>query len=235
LEAGVSLNWTELSTYPTWALARISNKEDPRNLVAFAEHVRLVGGDYKDLLRYGVPSVLASTEPEPWTPTDLRGKLPIREGRSYFERDLAGITGVTIHYTASPVESGTQAVRDIAAYQVGPTAQEPFPGIAYSLIVDGAGIAYLCWNLNIRVWHSGAVIDGVSRNKNYIGICFIGNGTPNAAQIECLARSVVWCEKKLGRWLKIEGHKDAPYPTSCPGNTWPMWKPKLLSRIVALR
>lgn len=56
LESAPPLNTGELRAYGEWSLARLANGQDPRDLVAFGEHVRLLGGDPGNLARYGVPS-----------------------------------------------------------------------------------------------------------------------------------------------------------------------------------
>jgi hypothetical protein len=162
----------------------------------------------------------------------LRGKLPTRTGaRPYYNRPLENIVGVTIHYTAS---SPYTTVENIAAYQTGPNAQEEFPAVAYSLIVTADGSINLCHDLNIRCWHSGAVVNGVARNASHIGICWCGNTSPTPEQIQGLAGAIAWCEAQLGRRLEIEGHKDA-FATSCPGEGWPSWKDSVISAREALR
>lgn len=119
--------------------------------------------------------------------------------------------------------SGIEAVRNIARYQVGPNAQEAFPGISYSLMVDGAGTIYQCWDLAVRCWHNGAVVNGIARNASHIGICFIGDDEPTEGQLAGLLGAVAWTEGQLRRRLDIEGHQDH-YATSCPGPLWPWWR-----------
>lgn len=152
---------------------------------------------------------------------DLRGQLPVRPGRTYYNRPLSGIVGATLHYTAG---SPSATVEAINAYQIGPTAQEDFPAIAYHLVVTADGTVNLCHDLTTRVWHSGAVVDGVARNASHIGICYAGDVEPNAQQLRGLASGIAWCERQLGRQLTVEGHKDAPYATACPGPMWPQWR-----------
>lgn len=141
--------------------------------------------------------------------------------------------GVTLHYTASPEASGERAVRAIAAYQISDAAipqtgtGTPFLGLAYTLVIDGAGAVYLAWDLDRRVWHSGAVVDGVSRNVTHVGMVYLGDREPNGLQLWGMARAIDWLERDLGRPLTIEGHKDS-IPTSCPGLAWPTWKPVLV-------
>jgi hypothetical protein len=158
----------------------------------------------------------------------VRGHLPTRPGATpYDTRPTAGIVGLTVHYTASAVAAGLSAVEAVARYQSGlleSKPKTPFPAIAYTMVVDGAGTVYLCHNPTTRVWHSGAVIGGVSRNISHASICWIGNTQPTAAQIVGLARGIVWQERSLGRHLPLEGHRDAPYSTSCPGPAWPGWR-----------
>lgn len=140
---------------------------------------------------------------------------------------------MTIHYTAGPP---TQTVWAVAAYQTSDSAAgqtgtgQPFPGLAYTLFVEGDGEVFLAWDLSVRVWHSGAVVSGEARNLTHIGICYAGNVEPNQRQIEGLGHAIGWCQRQLGRTLTVEGHGDA-YSTSCPGPKWPEWKTAVLSYV----
>lgn len=159
---------------------------------------------------------------------DLRGKLPVADPKwdaRYGTRDLAGIFGVTYHYTAGGYSSTPHA---IAAYQTSDSAVAqtgagtPFPGLAYSLLVDGGGVAYLAHDLTVRVWHSAAVVGGKGRNYTHVGVVFTGNGEPTTAQKETLGRVHRWLERQLGRALAAEGHNWV-YPTACPGPNSHAW------------
>lgn len=163
--------------------------------------------------------------PKPGPILDMRGQLPHRQyAPPYHSRPLAGIVGATIHYTAG---SPTASVRDVALYQVGPNAQEAFPEIAYTFVVPLDGVPVLCHSLDVRCWHSGAVIGGVSRNVSHVGICWVGNTVPTEAQIEGLRAAVRWCADRLGRELTVEGHREAPYATQCPGARYLEWLPRV--------
>jgi N-acetyl-anhydromuramyl-L-alanine amidase AmpD len=165
-------------------------------------------------------------------PIDLRGTLPTREGAApYYTRPLEGVVGLTIHYSASSPFASPAA---IAAYQVGPNAQEAFPAIAYHLIIDHAGAAYLCHDLDVRCWHNGAVVGGVARNRSHVGICWIGNDSPTAEQIRGMGEAIAWCEAQLGRALEVEGHSDSD-STQCPGPTWPSWRDAVMAVVEAYR
>lgn len=164
-------------------------------------------------------AIAVGPPPSSVTLVDLRGKLPTRPGTDgqYSKRNLAAVDSIDIHYTASPP---TGTVQSIASYQVGPGAQEDFPAIAYHIIVTGDGTANWCHDLDRRVWHNG----GSGRNERAIGLCYVGNVEPNDDQKRGLRRAVVWCQEQLGRPLAVAGHRDAPYPTQCPGPTWPGWR-----------
>ena len=169
------------------------------------------------------PAVAVAAPPAPSIAlVDARGKLPTRPGTDgqYPTRNLAAVDSVDIHYTASPVSGTVQA---IAAYQVGPSAQEAFPAIAYHLIVDGAGVISWCHSLDRRVWHNG----GSGRNERAIGLCYIGNSEPTSAQKRALRDAIRWCQEQLGRQLVVAGHKDS-YQTLCPGPSWPGWRAEIL-------
>ena len=156
--------------------------------------------------------------------------MPTNLESSYVRRPLAGIVGVTCHYTAGPA---SQTAAQVAAYQTSAAARPqtgndtPFPGLAYTLFVEGDGRVVLAWDLAVRVWHSAAVINGKARNATHIGICYSGDHEPNAAQKTGLAHAWHWCEAQLVRRLTVEGHSWAPYPTSCPGPTSHTWIPEL--------
>jgi hypothetical protein len=159
---------------------------------------------------------------------DIRGQLPTNNEAEYVKRPLDAIVGVTLHYTEGPV---TQTPTDVAAYQTSDAARAqtgnntPFPGIAYTILVDGTGTANLCWDLDVRTWHSAAVVNGLGRNLTHVGICYTGNQQPSDAQIQGIAEAINWCQAQLGqRQLTIEGHRDPPYATACPGPAWNGWR-----------
>lgn len=173
----------------------------------------------------GAPRQVGVSEPPI---LDYRGRLPIRVGaKPYYSRELRGVVGATIHYTAG---SPSASVEDVARYQVGPNAQEVFPAVAYHLVIPAAGYVCLCHDLSTRTWHSGAVVNGVARNTSHVGICYIGAHEPSPAQLAGIRAALRWCEQQLGRpFESIEGHRDAPYATACPGPTWPSWRNQIMS------
>jgi N-acetylmuramoyl-L-alanine amidase len=143
----------------------------------------------------------------------------------YRSRPLAGITGGTVHYTASPA---WVTPKRVAEAQLDRIADEltgrTFPGLAYSFIVDEMGVPYRAWDLSTRCWHSAAS----GRNSRYVGVVYTGDHEPNPAQRIAIRACFADVERQLGRKLDvIEGHGDV-YRTVCPGPTWPRWKDQIL-------
>jgi len=164
-----------------------------------------------------------------WVPTDVRGRLATNHEANYGSRDLNGISGITLHYTAGPA---SQTVFQVAEYQTSEAARGqtgvgvPFPGLAYTLFVEQDGKTSLAHDLTVACWHSSAS----GRNEHNVGICFAGDGSPTDAQMTAMAQAIGWVQKQLGRKVGLEGHKDA-MSTACPGPGWPGWKATVVSRI----
>ncbi len=164
-----------------------------------------------------------------WVPTDVRGRLATNHEANYASRDLNGISGITLHYTAG---SSSDTVFSVAQYQTSEAARgqtgngTPFPGLAYTLFVEQDGKTSLAHDLTVACWHS----NGPGRNTHNVGICFAGSGDPNDAQKTAMAQAIGWVHKQLGRKVGLEGHKDASQ-TACPGAGWPGWKQDVVSRI----
>jgi hypothetical protein len=173
---------------------------------------------------------------------DQRGRLPTLAGGwsvlEYNERPLDSVHGVTLHFTGGPTE---RSARDIAAYQISEAAivhtglGQPYPAIAFTLLVTGDGAVNLCHDLDRRTWHSAARPNGLSRNLTHIGICYTGSVEPNGPQIAGLAEAIDWCERQLNRQLTIEGHRDPPLDIACPGPRWPEWRQPLERELARLR
>jgi hypothetical protein len=166
-----------------------------------------------------------------WTPTDMRGKLPTNHEGDYAARELSGISGVTLHYTAGPA---SQSAYQVAQYQTSEAARGqtganvPFPGLAYTFFVEQDGKVVMAWDLARAPWHS----NGPGRNTHYIGICYAGDVAPNDAQITGMAQAIGFAQRQLGKKLTIEGHKEAGGSnTECPGPQWPSWKQTVINRI----
>lgn len=137
---------------------------------------------------------------------------------------------MTVHYTAGSAR-GTAA--GTAGYQTSEAARQqsgagvPFPGLAYTLFVEGSGRVVLAHSLEVRPWHSAAVVNGRGRNYTHVGVCYSGDQEPNPSQRQGLAKALRWLEQTLGRTLHVEGHGDV-FSTRCPGPTRGTWLPEVV-------
>ncbi len=122
-----------------------------------------------------------------------------------------------IHHTGVDADNSPY---EIANYHVNTLG---WPGIGYHFVVhqDGA-IDY--------VGDIGTVRYNVAkRNQEVIGICLTGNFTehwPSEAQLRG-ARSVIHAMLAFVPAAVVVGHRDIAMPgyeTSCPGETWSLWK-----------
>jgi hypothetical protein len=54
---------SQLGEYARWSLARIQNKEDPRDVTAFVTHLKKLGAEYTKPDQYGLPTVKVTVSP----------------------------------------------------------------------------------------------------------------------------------------------------------------------------
>jgi hypothetical protein len=212
---GGEAGFRQWHVYPNWNGAGGGTPQGEYN--AKVEYVRAIVG-----------SGAQKTSPD-WQPVNVIGQLPTNHEANYSQRDVSAITGVTLHYTAGPA---SQTAYQVAQYQTSEAARgqtgnnTPFPGLAYTFFVEQDGKTSMAWDLNVACWHSAAS----GRNQTYVGICYAGDVAPNDEQMTGMANAIGYCQKKIGRKLTVEGHKDA-YSTECPGPQWPAWKQTVLNRI----
>jgi hypothetical protein len=212
---GGEAGFRQWHVYPNWNGAGGGTPQGEYN--AKVEYVRAIVG-----------SGAQKTSPD-WQPVNVIGQLPTNHEANYSQRDISAITGVTLHYTAGPA---SQTAYQVAQYQTSEAARgqtgnnTPFPGLAYTFFVEQDGKTSMAWDLNVACWHSAAS----GRNQTYVGICYAGDVAPNDEQMTGMANAIGYCQKKIGRKLTVEGHKDA-YSTECPGPQWPAWKQTVLNRI----
>lgn len=163
---------------------------------------------------------------------DLRAILNtvpyVRDGAEpYGTRPVDGITGITMHYTASHPSTSIWAT---ALYQTSDAVlavgQPRFPSIAYHWYIVG-DVAYRCHDLATRCWHSAGIVNGVKRNDSHVAICYAGGRRPSEEQIQAIRLAIETTQQELGRALEEEGHKDATQ-TSCPGAAWPAWRSQIV-------
>ncbi|MHB1007545.1 MAG: peptidoglycan recognition protein family protein [Chloroflexota bacterium] len=128
---------------------------------------------------------------------------------------MQAITMAVIHYSGVDTDSTATA---IANYQTTKPDGDAFPEIAYHFIVHQTGQIEQCHDLMTRTWHAGTL-----GNDRGVAICLPMLHGPTPLQAESAARLVVALRDRLGRSLKIVGHKELT-PTQCPGPGWDTWK-----------
>lgn len=144
-------------------------------------------------------------------------------------RPLTQVNTIAIHHSAGP---DTQTPEDIARYHVKTLG---WGGVGYHFIITNDATVYYVGDLNTARAHVK------NKNESSIGICLIGtfmnNKQPNDNQIRAAHRL---CSRLLfetpeipniNGWEDIYGHKELGGKTACPGDSWALWKPKIISGI----
>lgn len=138
-------------------------------------------------------------------------------------REPHQIAWLVVHHTGNDVNA-RPSLEDVANYQIGPTAQAPFPGFAYTGYIDDGGRFYLVWDIETVTWSQGDnspySIDGVGiYNYEGLAICFSGRD-PTPQQEATYKRVKLAFETVLGRAIPVKGHREVcgPGDTECPGD-----------------
>ena len=154
------------------------------------------------------------------TPGLLRERL---DGTPYRRRELAAITGVTMHATAWPMDPEAMAL-----YQTTKVEGDPYPAIAYHFVVSPEGELAWCQALEVETWHAGAV-----SSTTRIAVCLAAAASDAGATDKQVAvtRVLLGClERFLGRPLDVQPHHLLlPVTTTCPGPSWERWGPLLIA------
>lgn len=149
---------------------------------------------------------------------DLRATLP-RRG-DYERRKLSDIQWIAIHHSAVDIDSTSLS---IAEYHI----SLGWPSCGYHMCVHWGGIVDWCNDLETVSYH----VSG--RNRECIGICIPGGWSrvqPPEQAVIAARNTVRWIRAQLGREVPVVGHREIALPgrgTSCPGDTWPLWKPRI--------
>ena len=177
---------------------------------------------------------------------DLRGELPIRLGvRKYRQRtqkQMQDVKWFVVHHT-NPGPSRPSAMA-VARYQIGPTAQAPFPEAAYHFYIAADGTIYVFHDIEKLVWANGI---GSPEEQDGVGIynwwtiaaCFAGDN-PTEQQLASLSHLIAGVRRMVGRNLEILGHRQVSKDacghalTECPGNKMDSWLLGLQSKSEAL-
>jgi hypothetical protein len=157
---------------------------------------------------------------------DLRGRLP---GDSYSwsrERPIPKISYLAIHHSGGPWD---QTALEIANFHIN---SNKWGGIGYHFLIDKAGLVYYVGDI------STARANVANLNEQVIGICLIGNFTKVLPSLEQVDSARILCEYFIKSYpgLLIAGHSELPsQSTTCPGETWFLWKSKIISEVEFLK
>jgi hypothetical protein len=168
---------------------------------------------------------------------DVRRDFP---SPAFRYRDASNVRFVSIHHDAvfydvaptpeANVRAEMERLDAVHRYHL----QQGWGGIGYHTYGFPSGRLYLVGDFNTQ----RANVAG--RNHESIGHCVAGDFTtrtpPIASQlVAAMAALAAWAH--LGRLVAVLGHRDvalASAPTSCPGDTWRQWVPRLPQAIEAI-
>lgn len=159
--------------------------------------------------------------PAPFTVRDCRGRLAERvDGLGYRTRSLAAILGIVAHATEADMSA-----ENLALYQTTKVEGDPYPAIAYHLVVRADGVVEWCHDFQVETWHAG--LEGSTR---YVAVCWVGadqeaGATP--AQVAAGRALVTALAELVGRPLVVQPHTALMPFVACPGPSWPRWGPSL--------
>ncbi|HEY84741.1 MAG TPA: hypothetical protein G4N96_06485 [Chloroflexi bacterium] len=148
----------------------------------------------------------------------------------YGTRAVGAIRRFILHHSATSPQVTPQRIAEYQTLQ----AQNPRPGIAYHYCVSDAGTVYQTQPLTTISNHAGQF------SADSVGICLIGNfasAAPPTAQLNASAALIAHVATQLNLPASdktIFGYSDLAV-TGSPGETWPQWKPILISKASALQ
>ena len=165
---------------------------------------------------------------------DVRHLFPT-DGSAGRRRDIARVIGVAVHHDGvlmAPGDrnySGGTLDEDIqrlyAIYNRG--LQAGWGGFPYHLVASPNGRLFLCLDLSCFGAHVA------QRNHELLGVSLMGNfmlEAPSTTQLCAAGLAVAVCWRDPFSPGAVEAHYQwarPTWPTSCPGDTWPIWGPRL--------
>lgn len=161
---------------------------------------------------------------------DLRDTIPGDSFNWSWVRSLNQVNYLAIHHTAGP---DSQTPAQIANFHINSNG---WGGIGYHFLIDKSGIVYYVGDI------STARANVANLNDQVIGICLIGNFTegrvPTSEQFDSVNKLCDFFINNypalvnVNSWDAVRGHKDLPgQSTTCPGDNWPNWRPKIVSGV----
>lgn len=164
---------------------------------------------------------------------DLRSVIPGDNYNWSWIRPLSQVNYLAIHHSAGP---DTQTPDEIANYHINSNG---WGGIGYHFLISKDGSVYYVGDI------STARANVANLNEQVIGICLIGNFTQGKLPTdEQYLSAHNLCEffinnypdlSNVTSWEAVKGHKELPgQATTCPGDNWPNWRPKIISAIATV-
>ena len=147
-----------------------------------------------------------------YEPIDIVDDLPKNPNSSYPTRTLSQIDTIIVHHSAVPSTAGGANPVGYANFHIN-SPNYGFPAIAYHVVIQPNGEAFLTNRLETISYHVGAL------NTNAVGVVVSGNfDNENLTDIQrdTLVKVLKWIQKKVGKKLKIHGHYRYANKT-CPG------------------
>ena len=157
---------------------------------------------------------------------DLRDTIPGDCFNWSWVRPLSQVNYLAIHHSAGP---DSQTADDIANYHINSNG---WGGIGYHFLIGKDGTVFYVGDI------STARANVANLNEQVIGSCLIGNFTsgrePSSEQLDSAHKL---CDffissypdlSNVTSWDSVRGHKELPgQSTTCPGDNWPAWRPKI--------
>jgi uncharacterized coiled-coil protein SlyX len=141
------------------------------------------------------------------------------EGRSWFERDVADITKITVHHTASKQVLG-ETHKSILNKHMKAHTNRDWPGLSYHYMIVPDGVIYQINDHKEVTWHDG-------KNWESLGVCLDGyfhpdfNEKPTPEQLnslkELLDHLCTEHPEFPADYDDVRGHRET-MATACPGD-----------------
>lgn len=142
----------------------------------------------------------------------------LQAGRSWYKRDISGITHLVVHHSVTFTQGKTNDQMLNELYQI--HVANGWPGLSYQRVITPDGTTYLINNYDDLTWTD-------SHNSDAYAICLIGyfhptaNMVPTEAQLKALKENLDELSTQHPEFPAdfddVWGHRDR-WSTACPGD-----------------
>lgn len=158
-----------------------------------------------------------------WNPEDIVDTLPKHSYKTFPKRSLDDITHIVVHHSATPSTAGGSNPQGYATFHTWEAGPYNMAGIAYHVVIQPDGKAYLTNYLDTTSYHVGTL------NPKAVGVVISGNfdvEQPNQKQLATLEKTLRWIQQKVGKKLIIHPHSKYSSKT-CAGANMNQYIPSL--------